>query len=95
MRNPRSSKTSAPAILNTPRGRYTKNMAPSEGFEARDNLCCNIFLESGNHDFNSFDYTVFRFLIIIDIYPGSFTHPKVAFRKVLHKIELEFGNVDF
>ena len=32
---------------------------------------------------------------IIDIYPGSSTHPKVVFREVLHPIELEFGNVDF
>jgi len=34
-------------------------------------------------------------IIIIDIYPGSFTHPKVVFRDVLHPIELEFGYVDF
>ena len=34
-------------------------------------------------------------IIIIDIYPGSFTHPKVVFREVLHPIELEFGYVDF
>ena len=33
--------------------------------------------------------------IIIDIYPGSSTHPKVIYREVLHPIELEFGNVDF
>jgi len=33
--------------------------------------------------------------IIIDIYPGSSTHPKVVFKEVLHPIELEFGKVDF
>ena len=33
--------------------------------------------------------------IIIDIYLGSSTHPKVAFREVLHPIKLEFGNIDF
>jgi len=26
-------------------------------------------------------------MIIIDIYPGSSTHPKVVFREVLHPIE--------
>ena len=34
-------------------------------------------------------------IIIIDIYPGSSTHPKMVFREVLHPIELEFGTVDF
>ena len=34
-------------------------------------------------------------ITIIDIYPGSFSHPKVVFREVLHPIQLEFGNVDF
>ena len=33
--------------------------------------------------------------IINDIYPGSFTYPKVVFREVMHPIKLEFGNVDF
>ena len=33
--------------------------------------------------------------IIIDIYPGGSTHPKVVFREVMHPIELEFGSVDF
>ena len=33
--------------------------------------------------------------IIIDIYPGSSTHPKVVFSEVLYLIEFEFGNVDF
>ena len=32
---------------------------------------------------------------IIDIYPGSSTHPKVVYLEALHPIELEFGNVDF
>lgn len=32
-------------------------------------------------------------IIIIDIYPGSSTHPKVVFREVMHPIKLEFGNV--
>ena len=34
-------------------------------------------------------------LIIIDIYPGISTHPKVVFREVLHPIKLKFRNVDF
>ena len=43
----------------------------------------------------AFLFEVFFFKLIIDIYPGSSTHPKVVFREVLHLIELEFGNVDF
>ena len=33
--------------------------------------------------------------VIIDVYPGSSTYPKVVFKEVLHPIELEFGNADF
>ena len=43
----------------------------------------------------AFLFEVFFKKLIIDIYPGSSTHPKVVFREVLHLIELEFGNVDF
>ena len=31
-------------------------------------------------------------IIIVNIYPGSSTHPKEVFREVLHPIELEFGS---
>ena len=40
------------------------------------------------------EYTVVS-LIIIDIYLGSSTHPKIGFREVLHPIKVEFENVDF
>ena len=33
--------------------------------------------------------------LIVHVYPGSSTHPKVVFREVLYPIELEFGKVDF
>ena len=39
-----------------------------------------------------FEIIIIIIIIIIimnDIYPGSSTHPKVVFRKVLHPIELE------
>ena len=39
--------------------------------------------------------TVSRYILIIDIYPGRSTHPKVVFREFLHPIELKFRNVDF
>ena len=34
-------------------------------------------------------------ILIIDICPGSSTHPKVVFKEALHPIELEFGNLVF
>ena len=47
-------------------------MAASEGFEAREYLRVHLidvvrFLESGNHDCSSFDYTVFRLDWVLNV----------------------------
>ena len=47
-------------------------MGASEGFEADNNLRVHlrdvvIFLESGDHDCNSFDYTVFRLDCVLNV----------------------------
>ena len=53
------------------------------------------YINANYVDVSYFSLRTLTTIIINDIYPGSFTHPKVAFREVMPPIKLEFGNVDF
>ena len=53
------------------------------------------YINANYVDVSYFSFRPFTTIIINDIYPGSFTHPKVVFREVMDPIKLEFGNVDF
>ena len=53
------------------------------------------YINANYIDVSYFSLRPFRTIIINDIYPGSFTHPKVVFREVMHPINLEFGIVYF
>ena len=53
------------------------------------------YINANYVDVSYFSFRPFTTIIINDIYPGSFTHPKVVFREVMHPIKLEFGNVGF
>ena len=51
------------------------------------------YINANYVDVSYFSSSTFTTIIINDIYPGSFTHPKVVLREVMHPIKLEFGNV--